>query len=464
MIKALFKPLLLLSCLCLCLSLAVACGGEECTHTWDAGVTQKEATCKANGEALFTCTVCGETKTEVTTGTHTYEKDICTLCGAFNDKIKNPNLVLVDSIFSENGITVTGENVSVTYNDIIDLNLTSCGANIKVVGGLLVGEAWAHGTSHGQPFEATIEFKDGEIRFFGDSLSALINGSDATPMSSAEELPGEPYATYSQDALLRMLPLNIYSAIFEDKDNTESMGSMWDAIMQADNNIINKKLGSLMNMVFLKSQTVDEYRYKINPTLVKSLLENAKTKSISEFINIVLGKKVFENAMSFAEGALDKTVSQLETMTKTALSVYGISFDAVISLIEDIAGIEIDKQLDAIKDYKIYELINEYSDMDLALDEYQKRLAEFNALCTENTLFNLVINPILQEYLTITYDEIGEIISYLVDSSSLELTVSPGYKLIQAKEHFDGVTVNEEINGKQINLTLSGSFLLKVNK
>ena len=100
----------------------------------------------------------------------------------------------------------------------------------------------------------------------------------------------------------------------------------------------------------------------------------------------------------------------------------------------------------------------------MELGEYQKLLADFNVLCTENTLFNLVINPLLQEYLTISYEEIGEIITYLVDSSSLELTVSPSYHLIQAKEHFDSVTVNEEINGNQISLTFSGSFLFKVNK
>ena len=244
--KSVFKILLLLSCLCLCIFLSVSCGDGECVHTWDEGVTQKEANCKKDGEALYTCTLCGVTKTETVIGTHTYEKDICTLCGTFNDQIKNPNLVLVDSIFSENGITITGENVSITYNDVIDLSFSTFGANLKVANGLLVGEVWAHGTSHRKAFNATIEFSDGEIRFYGDSLKNLIKGSGVVPLSSAEELPNrEPYATYSQDELLRMLPLNIYSAIFEDKDNTESMGSMWDAIMQADNNIINKNCISI---------------------------------------------------------------------------------------------------------------------------------------------------------------------------------------------------------------------------
>ena len=33
-------------------------------HTWNDGVVQKEATTTAVGEKLYTCTVCGATKTE----------------------------------------------------------------------------------------------------------------------------------------------------------------------------------------------------------------------------------------------------------------------------------------------------------------------------------------------------------------------------------------------------------------
>ena len=38
--------------------------GNECNHTWDAGEVTKTATCKEEGEITFTCTKCGETKTE----------------------------------------------------------------------------------------------------------------------------------------------------------------------------------------------------------------------------------------------------------------------------------------------------------------------------------------------------------------------------------------------------------------
>ena len=93
------KLVSLLLAVCMCLSVGVmltACGDEEHTHTyktewakdatyhwhacedenctdvgdkaehvWDEGAITKEATAEADGVKTFTCTVCGETKTEV---------------------------------------------------------------------------------------------------------------------------------------------------------------------------------------------------------------------------------------------------------------------------------------------------------------------------------------------------------------------------------------------------------------
>ncbi len=55
----------------------------ECTHTWDEGKVTTEPTCVAEGVKTFTCTLCGETKTEAVpaTGEHTFENGTCTGCG-----------------------------------------------------------------------------------------------------------------------------------------------------------------------------------------------------------------------------------------------------------------------------------------------------------------------------------------------------------------------------------------------
>ena len=46
-------------------SVEIAITRQVCDHVWDAGKVTKKATEKAEGEKTYTCTICGETKTEV---------------------------------------------------------------------------------------------------------------------------------------------------------------------------------------------------------------------------------------------------------------------------------------------------------------------------------------------------------------------------------------------------------------
>ena len=55
---------------------------EVCEHVWDNGEVTKAATCKAEGEKTFTCTLCEDTKTEpIAKLSHTYVNGTCS-CGA----------------------------------------------------------------------------------------------------------------------------------------------------------------------------------------------------------------------------------------------------------------------------------------------------------------------------------------------------------------------------------------------
>lgn len=62
------------------------CGAERSiTHSWDSGKVTKEATCTTEGVKTYSCTVCGETKTEAITKTaHKYDNKCdtdCNICG-----------------------------------------------------------------------------------------------------------------------------------------------------------------------------------------------------------------------------------------------------------------------------------------------------------------------------------------------------------------------------------------------
>ena len=65
----------------------------SCTHSWDNGKVNKEATCASQGEKIYTCSLCGTTKTEVIekTNNHSFgtwtkvdgnsHKHSCSVCG-----------------------------------------------------------------------------------------------------------------------------------------------------------------------------------------------------------------------------------------------------------------------------------------------------------------------------------------------------------------------------------------------
>ena len=88
--KKWFKRLLVgISCVALGATLALgftACKDDEesskgknpaaCTHVWNDGAVQKAATCTVDGEMLYTCTKCGEKKTDKIAAGHKYQSTV----------------------------------------------------------------------------------------------------------------------------------------------------------------------------------------------------------------------------------------------------------------------------------------------------------------------------------------------------------------------------------------------------
>ena len=113
-----------------------------CTkHVWDEGKVTKEPTCTEKGEKLYTCTVCGETKTEeIPAKGHTYVDGKCVDCGdmlASNDEIV---------IYYTNDVH-TYVDKALSYDNIADLKAQTA----KVAAGVLLLDAGDHiqGTAYG---------------------------------------------------------------------------------------------------------------------------------------------------------------------------------------------------------------------------------------------------------------------------------------------------------------------------
>lgn len=107
-------------------------------HAWDEGTVTVAATCTEPGNKLYTCTTCGETKTEVIPALgHAFESGTCTHCGAADPDWREINLS-VGSVSATVGETVTipvtvsnnsgfaGFTLSIEY-DAAALKLTAIG-------------------------------------------------------------------------------------------------------------------------------------------------------------------------------------------------------------------------------------------------------------------------------------------------------------------------------------------------
>ncbi len=110
-------------------------------HAWDEGKVTKEPTCTEEGEIVYTCERCGETKTETLPATgHNYVNGVCTGCG---DKLAEKDEIV---IYYTNDVH-TYIDGALSYDNIADLKAQTA----SVAAGVLLLDAGDHvqGTAYG---------------------------------------------------------------------------------------------------------------------------------------------------------------------------------------------------------------------------------------------------------------------------------------------------------------------------
>ncbi|MBQ6431164.1 MAG: 5'-nucleotidase C-terminal domain-containing protein, partial [Oscillospiraceae bacterium] len=110
-------------------------------HKWDDGVVTVKPTCESAGEKLYTCTQCGETKTEVIPALgHNYVDGVCTVC---HEKIAEADELI---IYYTNDVH-TYIDGALSYDTVADMKYQTK----KVAAGVLLVDAGDHiqGTAYG---------------------------------------------------------------------------------------------------------------------------------------------------------------------------------------------------------------------------------------------------------------------------------------------------------------------------
>ena len=88
-----------------------SCGSKRDTqsHAWDAGTVQQEATCTEPGSVLYTCTVCGATKSESISAEHTPgEWTVVTEASCTEDGKQEQRCTVCGTVLKEMTIAATG--------------------------------------------------------------------------------------------------------------------------------------------------------------------------------------------------------------------------------------------------------------------------------------------------------------------------------------------------------------------
>ena len=137
------------------------------THTWDDGVVTTEPTCTEAGVKTFTCTGCGETKTEpVDALGHNYVAGVCSRCG---DLLSSADSIVI--YYTNDVHTYVDKGLS--YDNIAALKKETA----KTADGVLLLDAGDHiqGTAYGALDE-------------GEQIIALMNaaGYDAATLGNHE--------------------------------------------------------------------------------------------------------------------------------------------------------------------------------------------------------------------------------------------------------------------------------------
>ena len=451
-------------------------------HEYEATVIAP--TCTAKGYTLYTCKHHGNCKDSyksdyVPALGHVWGSDyICTRegCGAEHPALSHGNqgfyINLRDSVMNAASYYVTLENFKYdetdTQNDVV--TETHIG-NVTILRFTFAFDDNGYIVGHGEfemPFVHS-DYEDGEVSYEENETFAakviFAGGYVYVFTSDAEdEYIAENYVMIPQEVLetemnfpilqLKTMYLQFYG---------ENARKLLTAALGTTDADVNAALGSVMEFLFVKTETGEGYTFTIDADQIYNVIEKLATQSVKEIFDTFFGAGALDRLFDWAEELLDKTVGELEADIEENLIAAGYTLDDLYGFINDtvktIVGEEAEEfdvreMIDEIRGEVIGDmLVNGMFEGEMTVEDVKDMLSQIRDMCADNNIISLIFQMTEEadskeeadEYVDELLEEAKDISKYIGET---EITISTNKKGLASAIEFNlDIKVESKMNG-----------------
>lgn len=359
---------------------------QACEHAWNDGEIKTEATCTNDGEMLFTCTKCQETKTEVIPMAHDYVNGVCFDCGYVDpdgEATGNFYFNLIESLATAEHYYVEMSECAMTLTDESEETHITCEELQLTIGldenGFLCGQGTIQGTIDGalggesggiSPVTGQVRLEDGFIYL---DASGEFGNEELTVRQSDlwEELKSDPQT---------LVAVSLMETIFAVQEWQE----LADSIKAVKNNSLNAVIKTIYEYVYTKQSTDGGYAFTLNANRLMDVYSVLEEQTVGGVFNTVFGSNAYTNFVDYLVISVDKTIGEFMGEVELKCEEIGATpetlYPLVNTIVNSVVGEELDEEFDicamleADEDTPLVELFNDILGEEHTTQEYQERL------------------------------------------------------------------------------------------
>ena len=275
------------------------------------------------------------------------------------------------------------------------------------------------------------------------------------------------------------VPMNSWVGLLEA--NMENFTSLITGIQNQANSPLNNVIKNVVEYFFAKESTTDGYVFTLDKSRASAIYTTLTSTKMANVFDSMFGEGAFDATVAYLKEMLNMTATELEADVVTELARWGINKDTLYAIIENVInamqpapeGAPAQKitVADMLEGYfgesKLYEIINQYAGMEMALTDYTAMIDQYAGMVKQSTALEFIA-PFIADMgdIEITdemVDSIGEMIEDYVDkleNSYVKFTTDKAGWLMSVEISIDEFLVEM---GENNNVFVDGDISYVIN-